>query len=183
MPALTATPADAANCSPPGRFALEVRGGGSVVSLPETDTEEAQTLGSGVVGLGLRYSLRPEKLIVVHPFIGAHLLYLPSGGDRSAHLAAAMAEFGVRFQQLRVPLGGFYIDVRAGGFAGVNIPKATELPPGVLAPEPTPEIGGTAAVGFGYRTERVEIGLEFRDMLATSGANNVLIIGMGGIVF
>lgn len=121
------------------------------------------------IDLGLRYSLRRDRVIVIDPTVGAHLLYLPSGGDRLSHIATAIAEFGVRVQQ---PLHGLYVDVHAGVYAGVQIPTGA-------APQGVTPIGGvTGALGAGYRWERLSLGAQARG-LAGAGPSQVVIVGVG----
>jgi hypothetical protein len=147
------------------RTGLELRGG---VSLDPA-------IARAALGLGLRYSLRANQMIVVSPMIGAHLLYLPSTGATSSHVAAAIAEVGVRLQQ---PVRGFYGDIRAGGFIGLNLAPA-ETAPGM---EPQVTGGFSGAAGGGYRWERLELGIEGRALLG-SDRSRVLLLGVGTIRF
>ena len=163
----------------------------SCVEVPKQDTptpnkapaEPARRFGlSGMVGaaasdqgwraaidLGVQYSLRRGKLLIVDPIIGAHLLYLPPG-DGAGHMAAALAEIGLRIRQ---PRQGFYVDARVGGYAGFELPGDSS--PSVVG-------GFTAAAGAGYRWERVEIGAQTRILAGAGSSAQVVVIG-GGITW
>ncbi len=154
-PSATSTPSGGSH-----RFGLELRGGGSLL--------EGQR--SAAIGLGARFSLRSDRVIIWNPLIGAHLLYLPATGDRTTHLAAAIGEVGLRVQQ---PVRGVYLDVRGGGYVGLELPT-----PGTKV-----EGGFTGAVGLGYRWERVELGAEARGMLGINSPDRVMIMGVGSISF
>ncbi|MCC6444417.1 MAG: DUF4157 domain-containing protein [Armatimonadetes bacterium] len=153
-------PSRAAPMGAPQRFGLELRGG---ASLGEDEKRAA-------VSLGLRVSLRPDRMVVFNPFIGAQLLYLPPGGNREEHLASAIGEIGLRIQQ---PLRGFYMDVRTGGAIGVALPSLG----------PRVEGGFTGAFGFGYRWENIEIGAEARGILNKEGSDRLIIVGAAGFDF
>lgn len=155
-----APPAGAASTSVPARRAgLELRGG---ISLPEGERTAAFALGG-------RISLRSNQAVIFNPLLGAQLLYLPAVGDRSTHLAAALGEIGLRIQQ---PTRGVYFDVRTGGYVGVELPGAAV------------EAGLTGELGFGYRWERLELGVAARGLLdLASDRNRVLILGAGAIRF
>jgi hypothetical protein len=151
-----ATPTDGAR-----RFGLNLGGG---LSLAEGE------LSAGL-SLGARLSLRSDQAVVFNPLIGLNLLYVPPVGDRTTHLAAAIAEIGLRVQQ---PLRGAYLDVRAGGYIGLQLPT----------PEPEIEGGPTGAIGLGYRWERLEVGAEARWLHDVgSSTDRFIILGVGGISF
>jgi len=131
---------------------------------------------SAAVGIGLRYSLRPSRAIIWNPILGAHVLYLPPGGDREAHVAAAILEAGLRIQQ---PVEGFYFDVRAGAFAGFRTREPGEDEDVYL------QGGVTGSLGAGYRIGDFELGVSVRDLLGLSapGRNDVMIFGVGAYRF
>ncbi len=143
----------------PRRFGLEPRLG---AALSDDGWRAA-------IGIGARYSLRSDRAIVWNPIFGAHLIYLPTSGDRVSHIAAAVAEFGIRIQQ---PLEGFYFDVRTGGYVGIEVPGAGST-------ESTGAVGGfTPALGLGYHSERFSIGAESRGFVG-GGPNQLVILGAG----
>jgi hypothetical protein len=143
------------------RFGLEI---GAGVVLPEGQR-------SAALSLGTRFSLRSDQAIILNPLIGARLLYLPAVGDRSTHLAAAIGEVGLRVQQ---PLRGVYLDLRAGGYVGLELPT----------PGPRVEGGPTGAIGLGYRWERLELGAEARWLRdVETGTDRFILVGAGGIRF
>ncbi len=154
-----AAPAPTAGEPSPRRFGVELRAGAAF-------SDEGWR---AAVDLGMRYSLRSDRAIVWNPIFGTHLVYLPSSGDRVSHIAAAIAELGVRIQQ---PLEGFYADIRAGGYAGLRVP-------GPGSAEKTEAIGGfTPALGLGYHSERLSIGAEGRGFVG-AGPNQFVIVGVG----
>jgi hypothetical protein len=181
VPALTVSAETARSCSPPGRLALELKGGVSLNQGFGKSKDKDPAAASAAIDLGLRYSLRQDKLIVVSPFLGVHALYLPSGGRNGDHLLAALAEFGVRFQGINVPLRGVYFDVKAGGYAGFDIPAKQPMTGSQASV--TGVYGGSGALGLGYRWERLEVGVEARDLIGTDKTNHVLILGGGTLVF
>jgi hypothetical protein len=145
----------------PRRLGLELGGG---ISLPEGQR-------SAALSLGARFSLRPDQAVVFNPLLGVRLLYLPSVGDRTTHLAAAIGEVGLRVQQ---PLRGVYVDLRAGGYVGLELPT----------PGPRVEGGPTGALGLGYRWERLELGAEGRWLRDVgSSTDRFIILGVGSISF
>ncbi len=146
------------------RLGLEIRGG---VSQPTGAARIA-------LGLGTRYSLRSDQLIILNPTIGAQLVFLPSTGPTSEHVAVAIAELGLRIQQ---PLTGVYGDLRAGGFVGIGLPGAAGTGAGPRA------VGGFAgAAGVGYRWERIELGVEGRALLGPSDSQ-FIVLGSGALRF
>lgn len=150
-PAKTAEPA-------PRRFGLTGMAGAAV----------SDQTWRGALDLGLRYSLRSDRFLVIDPTIGAHILYLPAGGG-AGHVAAAIAEVGVRIRQ---PRQGFFVDAHAGGYGGFEI--AGDKPG-----QTTGAVGGfTAALGAGYRWERVELGAQGRALVG-GASSQVVIIGAG----
>lgn len=154
--------------SQPGRrTGIELRGGASL------DPATARA----AVSLGVRFSLRSDQMIVVSPSIGAQLLYLPSSGPTSDHVAAAIGEIGLRIQQ---PVRGFYGDLRVGGFVGLSMPPAA-APRGGEA-QPQVEGGFSGAVGGGYRWEQIELGIESR-ALRGNDSSRVLVLGVGAVRF
>jgi hypothetical protein len=142
------------------RFGLEFGGG---LSLPEGQR-------SAALGVGGRFSLRSDQAIVINPLLGARLLYLPPGGDRTTHLAAAVGEIGLRVQQ---PLRGAYLDLRVGGYVGLELPS----------PGPRVEGGVSASAGLGYRWERFELGAEAWGALGIKSANHFIVLGVGSVSF
>lgn len=143
----------------PKRFGVEVRAGAAW-------SDESWR---AAVGLGMRYSLRPDRAVIWNPTLGAHLVYLPTSGDRVSHIAATIAELGLRLQQ---PLKGFYVDVRAGGYVGLEVP-------GSGSTGKTQVIGGfTPALGLGYHSERLSIGAEARGFVG-AGPDQFVIVGVG----
>lgn len=141
------------------RFGASVSGGGAL----------SQEGWRAAVDLGAQYSLRSDRVIVIDPTVGAHLLYLPSGGHRLSHIAAAIAELGLRVQQ---PVQGLYVDVDLGAYAGVQIPT------GPNAPGASPIGGFTGALGAGYHWERLSIGAQTRGLVG-AGPGQLLILGSG----
>jgi hypothetical protein len=127
--------------------------------------------------LGVRVSLRSDQMIILSPSLGAHVLYLPSTGPGSDHVAAAIGEVGLRIQQ---PVRGFYGDIRAGGFVGLAMPA----PADPSHPGEQPEVVGgfSGAAGGGYRWERIELGAEGR-LLLGSDTSRVLVLGVGTLRF
>lgn len=157
--------------APPGRTAVELSGGAALNQSVGSSPPPVGT--TGAISLGLRYSLRPDRMIVVNPIVGARLLYLPSAEAGGAHLVAALAEAGLRFQNVR----GLYFDTRIGVYAGINIPGSGARPPFSTV---SAQAGGTAALGLGYRWgEHVEVGAEVRDLVGSMGTNHVVILGGG----
>jgi hypothetical protein len=147
-------PAKTAEAEPARRFGFTAMGGAA-----------ASDQGwRAAIDLGAQYSLRRDKLIVVDPLIGAHLLYLPAGGD-AGHMAAALAEIGLR---IREPRQGFFVDARLGGYAGFELPPASSAS----------AVGGfMAAVGAGYRWERIELGAQGRALIGAG--SQIVVIGAG----
>lgn len=160
VPGPASASSEEATSPSPRRFGLEIRGG---ASLGEGEQ-------SAAIALGARYSLRSDRLIILNPIIGAHLLYLPPGGDRTTHIAGAIGEVGLRIQQ---PLRGIYLDVRTGGYVGLDLPT----------PSPRVEGGFTGSLGLGYRTERIEIGAEARGLIGSGDTNRVMVMGNLGFLF
>lgn len=155
----TSAPTPTAPEPSPRRLGLEFRAGVTV----------ADEGWRAAIDLGMRYSLRSDRVIVWNPVVGASLVYLPSSGDRVSHIAAAIVEFGLRVQQ---PLEGFYLDVRAGGYAGIRVP-------GRGSTGETQAIGGfTPSLGLGYHSERLSIGAEGRGLVG-AGPNQFVIVGVG----
>jgi hypothetical protein len=148
------------------RLGIEIRGG---VSL---DPGAARLAAS----LGARYSLRSDRILVLNPTIGAQLLFLPAGGPNTEHVAAAIAEVGLRLQR---PLTGIYGDVRAGGFVGVGVPTA---PRADASTEPRLSGGFSGALGAGYRWERLELGAEGRALVGSDGTR-FMVLGVGTLRF
>jgi hypothetical protein len=147
--------------SGPRRFGLEFRAGAAF-------SEEGWRFATGI---GARYSLRSDTAIVWNPIVGAHLVYLPTSGDRVSHIAATIAELGLRIQQ---PLEGFYFDVRAGAYVGLEAPG-----PRAPSTESTSAVAGfTPAAGLGYRSERLSVGAEARGFVG-AGPDQFLILGAG----
>lgn len=167
VPPAPAAPAPGRTPEAPGprRFGVGLRLGAAL----------ADESWRAAVSLGARYSLRSDRLIVVNPIIGAQLLYLPPGGDLETHVAAAVAELGLRIQQ---PLRGFYGDVRAGAYAGLELPTAASGPEA----EPSAIGGFTGALGGGYRWERIEIGAEARGLVG-AGPDHFMILGVGSLLW
>jgi len=159
LPAPTPAPAPSAGEPSPRRFGVELRAGAAF-------SEESWR---AAIDLGMRYSLRSDRAIIVNPVFGAHLIYLPTSGDHVSHIAAAIAEFGLRLQQ---PLEGFYADIRAGGYVGLEVP-------GVGSADEPQAIGGfTPALGLGYHSERLSIGAEGRGFVG-AGPDQFVIVGVG----
>lgn len=164
VPAPAQAPAAGATAAPGAgerRFGIDLRAGAGL-------TEEGW---QAALSVGGRYALRSDQFIVINPTIGAQLLYLPSSGDRTTHMAAAIADIGVRFQQ---PLRGVYADLRAGAYAGFEVP-GSEAPPGA---ETSFAGGFTGAFGLGYRWEHFELGAEARGLVG-AGSDRLLILGVG----
>ncbi len=116
--------------------------------------------------VGARLSLRSDAIAVFNPIVGLNILYAPAAAAGSAHLLAAVADVGLRIQR---PLKGAYLDLTAGGFVGFEAEAA-----GTRA---TTGLG--AAVGAGWRWERVELGPEVRALLPLTAADEsrVLVVG------
>jgi len=127
-------------------------------------TPKAQRFAAALSG---RLSLPINDLVAWSPAIG--LLSLRSSSANPSDLVAATAELGLRIGR---PVKGFYFDVSAGGFAGLDIDpkreKTTELTGGL-----------TGAVGAGFRWQRVELGVEARALVpgADFDRSEVLIFG------
>lgn len=154
-----ATPAPTTGETGPRRFGLELRAGAAF----------SDQGWRAAMDLGMRYSLRSDRAIIWNPIFGAHLVYLPTSGDRVSHIAAAVAELGLRLQQ---PLEGFYADIRAGAYVGLEVPGAGST-------ETTQAIGGfTPAFGLGYHSERLSIGAEGRGFVG-AGPDQFVIVGVG----
>jgi hypothetical protein len=160
-------PGESGGSLPGRRTGLEVRGGASI----------DPTVARAAMVLGVRVSLRSDQMIILSPSLGAHVLYLPSTGPGSDHVAAAIGEVGLRIQQ---PVRGFYGDIRAGGFVGLAMPA----PADPSHPGEQPEVVGgfSGAAGGGYRWERIELGAEGR-LLLGSDTSRVLVLGVGTLRF
>ena len=132
---------------------------------------------SAAVGIGVRYSLRPSSAIIWNPVLGAQFLYLPPGGNREAHVAAAILEVGLRVQQ---PVKGFYVDVRGGGYAGFRTAEPADGDDGT-----TFQGGLTGSIGSGYRINDFEIGASVRGLkaLTPTSRDHVMVLGVGAYRF
>jgi hypothetical protein len=158
-PFVAATGPASAGSGGEGHLGLEIRGG---VSLDPGAPRLAASLAA-------RYSLRSDRMLVLNPTIGAQLLYLPASGPNTEHVAAAIAELGLRIQR---PLTGAYGDVRAGGFLGLGFPTAPRTD---ASTDPHLSGGFSGAVGVGYRWERLELGVEGRALVGSDSTRFVVL--------
>jgi len=118
-----------------------------------------------LAGIGIRRSLRSDALVVFNPVIGLNLLYGPAA-NRPGNFGAALAEIALRIQQ---PVHGAFLDVAGGGFVGFETEPARAT------------AGLGAALGAGWRWERLEVGVEARALfpLTAGDSTRVLVTARG----
>ncbi|HEV8579164.1 MAG TPA: DUF4157 domain-containing protein [Thermoanaerobaculia bacterium] len=133
-------------------------------------TPKAQRFAAALSG---RLSLSNGDLVAWGPAIG--LLHLRSSSANPSDLFAATAELGLRVGR---PLKGFYFDVSAGSFGGIDIDPRRETPRQLTG-------GFTGAVGMGLRSKRWEAGVETRALVpdVDLGRTEVMIFGRVALRF
>ena len=126
-----------------------------------------------LTGLRSRFSIREGPLVIFNPIIGLNVLYGAPSDLTPQDFALAMIDLGLRIQQ---PVEGFYFDLNAGAYAGFEAPSA---------PEARGTAGFTAAVGLGWRWQRVEVGPEVRALFpfTSEDPTRVLVTGQVGVRF
>ncbi|MEF8817576.1 MAG: DUF4157 domain-containing protein [Salinibacter sp.] len=126
-----------------------------------------------LAGMGAEVSLRPDSIVVFNPLIGLNLLYVPGTKVTSEDLFAASVDVALRVQK---PVEGAYLDVSGGGFVGFD--AESKRRPGFVG-------GLGAALGAGYRWQRLEVGAEVggRFPLTESDPNRLLVLGRVGLRF
>jgi hypothetical protein len=128
------------------------------------DSDTARFVGS----ISGRYTFGLGEFMVFSPGIGFGLLYLSPSAADPQHVAAVTSEFAGRFH---LPLAGMFVDLGAGGYAGVDIGQYTE--------QVEATAGLSAFTGVGWQWKALEIGPEFRAQLPLTEGNEPGMIVMG----
>jgi hypothetical protein len=127
----------------------------------------------GLAGVAGRLSLRPGSLVIFNPYLGLNVLYSPTATIQPAGFFTGMAEAGLRIQQ---PTRGAYLDIGGGGFVGFEAPLRAPL---------RTTAGLSAAVGAGWRWDRIELGAEARALfpLTSGDPDRVVVLGRFAVRF